>query len=86
MGLKGKLIGSIEVKCGGSPIHDILHTNTHFLPNITPRVLNHFEIHEGETIKIGSVVSWKFHQGNTYFLLPLSFKFLASIYFCWNKV
>ncbi|XP_006366068.1 kirola-like [Solanum tuberosum] len=63
MGLKGKLIGSIEVKCGGHSIHDIIHINPHHLPNIAPNVLNHFEIHEGETIKVGSIVSWKFNHG-----------------------
>ncbi|KAL3338508.1 hypothetical protein AABB24_027571 [Solanum stoloniferum] len=69
MGLKGKLIASIEVKCGGHSIHDIIHTNTHHLLNIIPSVLNHFEIHEGETIKVGSVVSWKFNQDGKEILL-----------------
>ncbi|KAK4720448.1 hypothetical protein R3W88_010681 [Solanum pinnatisectum] len=69
MGLKGKLIASLEVKCGGHSIHDIIHTNTHHLPNIIPSVLNHFEIHEGETIKVGSVVSWKFNQDGKEILL-----------------
>lgn len=57
MGVKGKLIASIEVKCRGHSIHDILHTNTHHLPNISPVVVNHFEIHEDEIMKAGSVVS-----------------------------
>ncbi|XP_055801570.1 kirola-like [Solanum dulcamara] len=34
MGVKGKLIGSVEVKCGGHLVHDIFHTNTHHIPNI----------------------------------------------------
>ncbi|XP_060186432.1 kirola-like [Lycium barbarum] len=59
MGVKGKLISSIEVKCGGHPIHDIFHTNSDLVPNISPHV-NHFEIHEGEILKVGSVVSWKY--------------------------
>ncbi|KAL3369995.1 hypothetical protein AABB24_007161, partial [Solanum stoloniferum] len=62
MGLKGKLIVSLEVKCGGHSVHDIFHTNTHHLPNISPSKLKHFEIHEGEIGKIGSVVSWKYYE------------------------
>ncbi|XP_059308811.1 kirola-like [Lycium ferocissimum] len=62
MGVKGKLIASIEVKCGGHLIHDIFHTNTHHLPNVTPRKIQRFEIHEGETIKNGSVVSWNYND------------------------
>uniref|UniRef100_M1C4P3 Sn-2 protein n=1 Tax=Solanum tuberosum TaxID=4113 RepID=M1C4P3_SOLTU len=42
MGLKGKLIGSIEVKCGGHLIHDILHADPRNVPNITK--INHFEM------------------------------------------
>lgn len=67
MGMKGKLITSIEVKCGEHLIHEMFHTNTHHIPNINPTKYKHFEIHEGETVKIGSVVSWKYNQGNTYF-------------------
>ncbi|MCD7452698.1 hypothetical protein HAX54_017822, partial [Datura stramonium] len=59
MGVKGKLIASMEVKCGGDLFHDTFHTNTHHVPNISPNI-NHFEIHEGETLKVGSVVSWKY--------------------------
>ncbi|KAG5609031.1 hypothetical protein H5410_020312 [Solanum commersonii] len=39
MGLKGKLIASLEVKCGGHLVHDI-------------PLVNHFEIHEGEILKV----------------------------------
>ncbi|XP_006338883.1 kirola-like [Solanum tuberosum] len=62
MGVKGKLIASIEVRCGGHSIHDMFHTNTHHIPNINPTKYKHFEIHEGETIKVGSIVSWKYNQ------------------------
>ncbi|XP_060186343.1 kirola-like [Lycium barbarum] len=62
MGVKGKLIGSVEVKCGGHLVHDILHTNTHHIPNISPGKISKFEIHEGEIIKVGSVVSWKYND------------------------
>ncbi|KAF3644611.1 putative pectinesterase/pectinesterase inhibitor 17-like [Capsicum annuum] len=62
MGVKGKLIGSVEVKCGGHLVHDIFHTNTHQIPNICRGKIKHFEIHEGGTIKAGSVVSWKYND------------------------
>ncbi|MCD7446140.1 hypothetical protein HAX54_041525 [Datura stramonium] len=60
MSLKGKLIGSVEVKCGGHSVHDVFHTKTHHIRNISPRLINHFEIHEGEVGKIGVVVSLKY--------------------------
>ncbi|MCD9643689.1 hypothetical protein HAX54_031344 [Datura stramonium] len=61
MGVKDKLIGSVEVKCGGHIIHDLFHTNTHHVPNIT-NIIDHFEIHEGETVNIDSVIGWKYNE------------------------
>jgi len=69
MGLKGKLTASVEVKCGGHLMHDLLHTNPHHVANITPHV-NRFQIHEGESVKAGSVVSWSYNEGNTHFSSP----------------
>ncbi|XP_016440471.2 kirola [Nicotiana tabacum] len=62
MGVKGKLIASVEVKCGGHPIHDIFHTNTHHICNISPGKIQKFDIHEGETVKVGSIVNWKYND------------------------
>ncbi|KAG5629786.1 hypothetical protein H5410_001503 [Solanum commersonii] len=53
MGVKGKLIASMEVKCGGHLIHDLMHTNTHQAAVISPTI-NRLEVHEGE---IGKVVN-----------------------------
>ncbi|KAM3339240.1 kirola [Capsicum galapagoense] len=64
MGVKGKLIGSIEVKCGGHLVHDIFHNYTHHIPNICRGKFNHFKIHEGGAIKVGSVVGWKYNDGD----------------------
>ncbi|XP_015072220.1 kirola-like [Solanum pennellii] len=61
MGVKGKLTASIEVKCGGHLIHDLFHSNTHHVPNISPSKVNRFEIHQGGIIKVGSIVSWKYY-------------------------
>ncbi|KAG5606208.1 hypothetical protein H5410_027700 [Solanum commersonii] len=62
MDLKGKLIASVEVNCGEHSVHNIFHINTHHIPNISPSKVNHFEIHEDEILKIGSIVSWKYND------------------------
>ncbi|CAN4081065.1 unnamed protein product [Withania somnifera] len=46
MGVKGKLIASVEVKCEGHLIHNLFHHNTHHIPNICSRIIKNFEIHE----------------------------------------
>lgn len=80
MGLKGKLMASIEMKCGVHLIHDIFHTNAHHIPTIS-RAFNRFEIHEGEIIKFGSIISWNYNDGNTHFS-TLSFSYSHNmIYF-----
>ncbi|WMV22895.1 hypothetical protein MTR67_016280 [Solanum verrucosum] len=56
MGLKGKLISSVEVKCGGHLVHDIFHAKTHHISNISPSKVKIFEIHEGETVRPRSVL------------------------------
>ncbi|KAK6802906.1 hypothetical protein RDI58_000690 [Solanum bulbocastanum] len=61
MGLKGKLIASTEVKCGGHLIHDLLHTNTHQAANISPTI-NHFEVHAGEIGKVGTIINMKYNE------------------------
>ncbi|XP_049369385.1 kirola-like, partial [Solanum verrucosum] len=61
MGLKGKLIASMEVKCGGHLINDIIHTNTHQAANISPTI-NHFEVHEGEIGKVGTIINMKYKE------------------------
>lgn len=89
MGLKGKLIASLEVRGGGHLIFDIYHTNTHRVSNISPSIVNNFEIHEGETVKVGSIVSWNYSEGNTYFSLCVKFScinFLYLKYFVEKKV
>ncbi|WMV22886.1 hypothetical protein MTR67_016271 [Solanum verrucosum] len=57
MGLKGKLISSIEVKCGGHLVHDIFHAKTHHISNISPSKVKSFEIHEGESVDVGSMLN-----------------------------
>uniref|UniRef100_M1D5W0 Sn-2 protein n=1 Tax=Solanum tuberosum TaxID=4113 RepID=M1D5W0_SOLTU len=50
MGLKGKLISTVEVKCGGHLVHDIFHAKSHHISNISPSKVKSFEIHEGKTV------------------------------------
>ncbi|XP_075094985.1 kirola-like [Nicotiana tabacum] len=52
MGVKGKLIASLEVKSGGHSVQDIFHVNTLHIPSISPSKINHFEIHEDGKEKI----------------------------------
>lgn len=70
MGLKGKLIASVEMKCGEGSFFDIFHINTNQVPNISPKNIVHFGIHEGESVKTGSIVSWKYNEGNSPFFVP----------------
>ncbi|XP_049391637.1 kirola-like [Solanum stenotomum] len=62
MGLKGKLIASVEVKCGGFLMHDFLHNNSHHVAIISPRHMNHYQIQEGESVKVGSIVSLSYNE------------------------
>lgn len=62
MGVKGKLIALVEVKCGGHPILDFFHIHTHHIPNISPNIINHLEIHAGEAVKVGSIVSCNYNE------------------------
>ncbi|KAJ8562957.1 hypothetical protein K7X08_031409 [Anisodus acutangulus] len=63
MGLNGKLVASFEVKCGGHLFHDLYQTSCHRVSNISPEKVHHFNIHEGESVKTGSVIGWKFNHG-----------------------
>ncbi|XP_059308777.1 MLP-like protein 43 [Lycium ferocissimum] len=64
MGLNGKLVASLEVKCGGHLFHDLYQTSCHHVSNIIPEKIHHFNIHEGDDMKAGSVIGWKFnHNG-----------------------
>ncbi|KAG5610023.1 hypothetical protein H5410_021304 [Solanum commersonii] len=62
MGLKGKLIALVEVKCGGFFMHDFLHNNSHHVAIISPRHMNHYQIQEGESVKVGSIVSLSYNE------------------------
>ncbi|OIT20491.1 PREDICTED: kirola-like [Nicotiana attenuata] len=62
MGVKGKLIASMQVKCEGHSVYDIFHVNTHLIPNISPGKFNNFEIHEGEIGKVGLFASKKYNE------------------------
>ncbi|XP_009781868.1 kirola-like [Nicotiana tabacum] len=62
MGLKGKLVVSMEVKCGGHLFHDLCQTKPHHLSNISPNNVTGFDLHEGEIGEVGSVVTWKYKE------------------------
>uniref|UniRef100_A0A0V0GVL5 Putative kirola-like n=1 Tax=Solanum chacoense TaxID=4108 RepID=A0A0V0GVL5_SOLCH len=50
------------MKCGGHLFHDILHAKTHHISNISPSKVKSFEIHEGETVDVGSIVQWTYND------------------------
>ncbi|PHT80932.1 hypothetical protein T459_13947 [Capsicum annuum] len=82
-GVKGKLTVSIEVKCGAHFFHDIFHANAHNIDNISPNKISRFDIHEGENVKISSIISWKYNEGNTRFsdlVLSKVFTFINFLY------
>ncbi|WMV22909.1 hypothetical protein MTR67_016294 [Solanum verrucosum] len=96
MGVKGKLIASIEAKCGGHLIHDTLHSNTHHIPNICPSKVNHFQIHGNGKKKFAKEViesidphnksiTWKVIEGD---LLDLynSFKVITTSEHEWTTL
>ncbi|XP_049392881.1 MLP-like protein 43 [Solanum stenotomum] len=65
MGFKGKLVASMEIKCGGHLFHDLYQINAHHVSNISPDKVHHFNIHEGDQdLKVGLVIGWKYnHDG-----------------------
>lgn len=79
MGFKGKLIASMEIKCGGHLFHDFYQINAHHVSNISPDKVHHFNIHEGDQdLKVGSIIGWKYNHGkisNTNFFNYLRFFF-----------
>nr|XP_016507761.1 PREDICTED: kirola-like [Nicotiana tabacum] len=62
MGLKGKLVVSMEVKCGGHLFHDLYQTKPHHVSNISPNYVTGFDLHEGGIGEVGSVVTWKYKE------------------------
>ncbi|KAF3659634.1 putative desiccation-related protein PCC13-62-like [Capsicum annuum] len=59
MGLRGKLVAHLEVKCGGELFHDHFNTKPHHIPNISDKI-NHFGVHEGELGSVGTIIEWRF--------------------------
>lgn len=86
MGVRGKLIASMEVKYRGHLIHDLLHTNTHQAAIISPNI-NRLEVHGGEIGKVGTIINMKYNEGNihlSHLSLSLNLIFLHhfSIFSC----
>lgn len=50
------------MKCGHL-IHDCMRINTHQAANISPNI-EHFEVHEGEIGKVGTIINMKYSEGN----------------------
>uniref|UniRef100_M1B313 Major latex protein n=1 Tax=Solanum tuberosum TaxID=4113 RepID=M1B313_SOLTU len=60
MGLEGKLISQIEMKCSGHLLHDHFKSNPHKTSVMSPDKITNFTIHEGQLGKTNSVVTWNY--------------------------
>ncbi|XP_009612232.1 kirola-like [Nicotiana tomentosiformis] len=63
MGLKGKLISQMEMKCAGDLLHEHFKSNPHQTSTMSPDKITNFTLHEGQLGNTGSVVSWKYVLG-----------------------
>ncbi|KAK4729841.1 hypothetical protein R3W88_022829 [Solanum pinnatisectum] len=63
MGLKGRLISQIEMKCSGHLLYEHFKSNPHKTSVMSPDKITNFTIHEGQLGKANSVVSWNFILG-----------------------
>ncbi|XP_006355259.1 kirola-like [Solanum tuberosum] len=63
MGLKGKLISQIEMKCSGHLLYEHFKSNPHKTSSMSPDKITNFTIHEGQLGKTNSVVSWNIILG-----------------------
>ncbi|OIT37982.1 mlp-like protein 43 [Nicotiana attenuata] len=63
MGLKGKLVAQIEMKCAGDLFHEHFKLNPLQTSTMSPDKITNFTLHEGQLGSTGSVVSWKFVLG-----------------------
>ncbi|KAL8137479.1 hypothetical protein V2J09_003480 [Rumex salicifolius] len=60
MGLKGKLIGEVEVRSCGDLFHDLFATKPHEIATISPIHIQACDIHDGEFGKPGSTLVWNY--------------------------
>lgn len=81
MGLKGKLIAQIEMKCAGDLLHEHFKSNPHQTSTMSPNKITNFTLHEGQLGSTGSVVSWKFVLGKPLFPFEFQFALVQVTYF-----
>lgn len=64
MGLRGKLVGQIEIKSDGDVFHEIFRHRPHHISDMSPEKIQGVDLHDGEWGTAGSVVYWNFtHEG-----------------------
>lgn len=73
MGLKGKLISQIEMKCAGDLLHEHFKSNPHQTSTMSPDKIKNFTLHEGQLGNTGSVISWKYVLGKPLFHFEFEF-------------
>lgn len=53
------------------------YLNTRYFSNISPTMVQHFEIYEDEIINVDSIVGWKYNDDNTHFSFMHGSKILS---------
>ncbi|KAI5676594.1 hypothetical protein M9H77_07544 [Catharanthus roseus] len=65
MGLKGKLVGQIEIKSDGDVFHEIFRHRPHHISDMSPDKIQGVDLHDGEWGAVGSVVFWNYTHEDT---------------------
>ncbi|XP_059305357.1 kirola-like [Lycium ferocissimum] len=60
MGLKGKLISQTEIKGCKDLFHEMFRHKPHNIPNVTPKLIQAVNLHEGDWGTVGSVINWNY--------------------------
>ncbi|KAL2235106.1 UNVERIFIED_CONTAM: Kirola, partial [Sesamum indicum] len=64
MGLSGKLVSQIDIKCDGDVFHEIFRERPHHISGMTPHNIQNCDLHEGQWGTVGSVIYWNYtHDG-----------------------
>ncbi|KVH95931.1 MLP-like protein 43 [Cynara cardunculus var. scolymus] len=64
MGIKGKVVREVDIKCGGNFIHEFFTHKPHEMAVIAPDIIRSCNLVFGQWGASGSVVSWQFiHDG-----------------------
>ncbi|KAK4430314.1 Kirola [Sesamum alatum] len=64
MGLSGKLVSQIDIKCDGDVFHEIFRERPHHISGMSPQHIQNCDLHDGQWGTVGSVIYWNYtHEG-----------------------